>query len=66
MAKIDTDNMIYAAMTEVLSFGKALVPKSLLDVLDAQDGDRLQWIVTKENTVMMYVVKNGQIEYRRE
>lgn len=57
--KIDTEDMIYTTMTEVYSFGKALVPKSLLAAIGADTGDRLQWVVLKDGTVMVYKVKIG-------
>jgi len=50
---IDTDEIQYATMTEVLAFGKALVPKSLLDRMEAKDGDKLQWLVLGDGTVIV-------------
>jgi len=58
--KINMDDVEYVTETSVTIRGsrrRTTVPKYIVDKLDIKDGDKLRWILFKDNSIIITKVK---------
>ncbi|HMA83532.1 MAG TPA: AbrB/MazE/SpoVT family DNA-binding domain-containing protein [Candidatus Thermoplasmatota archaeon] len=58
--KVDLDNVISITETAITIRGsrrRITVPSEVVENLDLQDGDKLRWIVFKDNSIYVQKVK---------
>ena len=60
--KVDLDNVISITETAITIRGsrrRITVPSEVVENLDLQDGDKLRWIVFKDNSIYVQKVHTG-------
>ncbi len=60
--KVDLDNVISITETAITIRGsrrRITVPSEVVENLDLQDGNKLRWIVFKDNSIYVQKVRTG-------
>ncbi|HDN51122.1 MAG: AbrB family transcriptional regulator [Thermoplasmata archaeon] len=59
--QINLDNVVYITETTLTIRGsrrRTTVPKGIVDELDLKDGDKIRWILFKDDSILITKVKS--------